>query len=328
MDTTFWFEKSVFISGASGLLGSHLSRALAVAGARVTILLRDGKSSSPLLQSPLVRRMDIVHGELESFDLLRRTLNEYEIEYVFHLGAQTQVTHGNRQPFETFETNIRGTYNLLEACRLHPGIQGVLVASSDKAYGTQPALPYREDAPLQGRHPYDVSKSCTDLIAQTYFSTYGLPVGITRCGNLYGPGDLNFARIVPDSIRCAYENKTLRLRSDGSFIRDYLFVGDGVDGYLTVAENLGRPEIVGQAFNLSTGNRQTVLEVVDAVARVSGRTIGIEILNRATGEIHDQYLDSSKAELLLGWKPKYGLDQGLGESVPAYFRFFETGSWI
>jgi len=323
----FWKGKRVFVTGATGLLGSQMTRRLLELGAEVTILLRDQVSTSPLVQSPQFSRINIVRGELQSFETLQRLLNEYEIEYVFHLGAQTQVTHANRQPFATFESNIRGSYNLLEACRLHPAIKGVLVASSDKAYGTQPELPYTEEAPLAGRHPYDVSKSCTDLIAQTYAHSYKVPVCVLRCGNLYGPGDLNFARIIPAAIRAGHEQSVLDIRSDGTFIRDYLYVEDAVDGYLAAAERLHRDDVKGQAFNLGTQNRLSVLDVAKAVGKVFGKPLATNIQNIATNEIRDQYLTSEKAGRVLGWRAKHTIEQGLAKTVPAYRSFFTTRRW-
>jgi CDP-glucose 4,6-dehydratase len=327
MNGSFWKGMRIFVTGATGLLGSHLTRKLLSFDACVTVLLRDQGADSLLVQSPEWPRVTKIFGELQSFEKLARVLNEYETEYVMHLGAQTQVTHANRQPLETFESNIRGTYNLLEASRQHPHLKGLMVASSDKAYGSQPILPYTEDTPLQGKYPYDASKSCADLLAQTYHNTYDLPVCITRCGNLYGPGDLNFLRIIPDAIRSVHEARPLRLRSDGTFGRDYLFVEDAVDGYLTIAQRIGEDGITGQSFNLSTGSKLRVLDVVDMVGKVMGVNVPVEVLDEANGEIRDQYLSSDKAKRLLGWEPKHTFEEGLAKTVPAYQRYLATGRW-
>lgn len=319
----FWKDRRVFVTGAFGLLGSTITELLVRMGASVVVMQRDHVPSSRLFETEAHKRVAVVRGDFEDYDLVSRTLNDYEIETVFHVGAQAIAPIANRAPLSTFKTNIMGTANVLEAARLAPTVKRVVVASSDKAYGDQPILPYTEDAPLQGRHPYDVSKSCTDLLAQCYFKTYKLPVCITRCGNLYGPGDLNFNRIVPETIKMAAQDKPLMIRSDGTFVRDYFFMRDAANGYLTIAENMDRPEIVGQAFNLSTGNGMTVLKIVDHVLTALNKThLQPVILNQAKAEIHDQTLSSEKAGRLLGWKPMYTVEEGLAETVAWYTDYF------
>ena len=242
----FWTDRPVFVTGATGLLGSHMVAELLDRGANAVCLVRDQVSQSHFQRLGLDRRAVIVRGSLEDYPLLERALNEHEIDTVLHLGAQTIVGTANRNPLATFEANIRGTYNLLEAARRNgKKVKRVVVASSDKAYGAQPVLPYDEDAPLTGRFPYDCSKSCTDLIARCYFETYRLNVCITRCGNLFGPGDLNWNRIVPGTIRSAIRGERPIIRSDGHFIRDYVYVGDAVAAYLDLAEQMHRPEVAG-----------------------------------------------------------------------------------
>lgn len=327
MDTRFWNGKRVFVTGATGLLGSQLTRMLIDAGANVTILLYDQDPNSPLVQSPAFDKVFRINGALQDYNLLLRAITSREIEYVFHLGAQTQVTHANSNPLEAFESNIRGTYNVLEACRVYGKLKGIVVASSDKAYGDQKVLPYTEDAPLQGCHPYDVSKSCTDLLSHTYFVSYKLPVCVTRCGNIYGPGDMNFARILPDALRCMHLGTMLELRSDGTLVRDYIFVEDAADGYLTIAEQMHRPEIVGQAFNISTKNKLSVIDLLKALERATGKPVKYSIKNTAVNEIKDQYLESTKAKTLLGWEPKHAVEDGLRKTADAYFAFFKNGHW-
>lgn len=318
----FWKDKKVFITGATGMLGSWMTHALVNAGATVTILVRDWVSRSLLFQGDTIDHVTIVHGELEDFELIQRVLSKYEIEYVFHLGAQTQVRTALISPKATFESNIRGTWNVLEAARLASTIKGIVVASSDKAYGTQPVLPYTEDAPLHGEFPYDVSKSCADLLARCYFLTYKLPVCVTRCGNLYGPGDRNFERIIPGTIKSVASGEQPVIRSDGTFVRDYFFTPDAVDGYLTIAENMHRAEIVGQGFNLSTMNKITVLDLFNRIIEIMGADVKPRILNKATNEIREQYLSSDKAERLLDWRPKHTLDEGLTITIAWYQQFF------
>jgi CDP-glucose 4,6-dehydratase len=314
----FWRGRPVFVTGATGLLGSWLVEALAERGASVTCLVRDWVSRSRLLQSGALSSINIVRGELEDHDLLTRVLNEYEIDTVFHLGAQTIVGTASRSALSTFESNVRGTWNLLEACKTCSKlVKRVLVASSDKAYGAHEHLPYTEDMPLQGRFPYDVSKSCADLIALSYFHTYRLPVAITRCGNLFGGGDLNFNRLIPGTIRSVLHDEAPIIRSDGTFIRDYFYVRDAVEAYLQLAERL--PEFAGQAFNFGNETPLSVLEVVQQIlAAMDAGSLRPVILNEASHEIPRQYLDCSKARQLLEWSPRFGMEQGLRETIEWY----------
>jgi len=250
----------------------------------------------------------VVHGCVEDYFVLERALNEYEIETVFHLAAQTIVTTANRNPLSTFESNIKGTWNILEACRRSPLVKRMVAASSDKAYGDQEKLPYDEKTPLEGRHPYDVSKSCADLICRAYYETYRLPVCVTRCGNFYGGGDLNFNRIVPDTIRSVINGKQPVIRSDGTYVRDYFYIEDGVEAYLLLAEKMDDPRIHGEAFNFSNELQITVTEMVNKVLEAMKSDLKPVILDKAGNEIKHQYLSAKKAREVLGWKPKYTLE--------------------
>lgn len=322
MSDDFWKERNVFVTGCTGLLGSWLSDALVARGANVIGLIRDLVPGSNLKELGCWEKINVVRGEVEDYPLLERALNEYEIDTVFHLAAQTIVSIANRSPLSTFESNIKGTWNLLEACRRVETVSRVVVASSDKAYGTHERLPYSEDAPLQGRHPYDVSKSCADLLARAYFETYDLPVSVTRCGNLYGGGDLNWNRIIPGTIRSVYNGEVPIIRSDGKYIRDYFFVRDAVAGYLLQAEKTAEEGVRGEAFNYSEERQVNVLELVKMILKLMGREdIHPAILDQAKGEIRHQYLDSAKARRVLGWKPLFTLEQGLGETIEWYRRF-------
>ena len=316
----FWTDRNVFVTGATGLLGSHLTRELVERGASVTALVRDSVAASHFHRLGLEKKVSIVRGALEDYPLLERALGEYEIESVFHLGAQTIVGIANRNPLSTWESNVRGTYHLMEACRRSPKVKRVLVASSDKAYGAQPKLPYDEDSPLIGRFPYDCSKSCTDLICTSYSVSFGLPVCITRCGNLFGAGDLNWNRIVPGTIRSALRGEKPIIRSDGSFVRDYFYVEDAVHSYLTCAENMDRKDIAGQAFNFSDEKPLDVIAIAKMTLEACGRPdLELDIRGEATNEIPEQYLSSEKAKRLLpGWKPTYGIAEGLQKTVGWY----------
>lgn len=320
-----WHGKTVLVTGATGIVGSWLCRRLITEGAEVVVLVRDWDPRSELVRNGTIQRARVVQGALEDYASLERALSEHEVDTVFHLGAQAIVGVALRSPLLTFESNIRGTYNLLEACRIHRDlVRNIVVASSDKAYGDSDVLPYTEDMPLQGRHPYDVSKSCTDLLAHTYAHTYGLPVAIARCGNIYGGGDLNWSRIVPATIRAALEDRSPILRSDGSNLRDYIYVEDVVDAYLALAARSHEAGIRGEAFNFSPESRVSVLDITRAVLRAMGRDdLTPEIQATAKAEIQDQYLDSSKARTLLQWKPAHDLALGLSKTIPWYREFLE-----
>jgi CDP-glucose 4,6-dehydratase len=315
-----WAGRRVFITGATGLLGSWLAEELVCLGAQVTCLVRDWVPASRLVAARVLDRVNVVHGDLEDFTLLLRALNEYETDTVFHLGAQTIVGTAARSALSTFEANIRGTWNLLEACRACSAlVRRVIVASSDKAYGPQDRLPYTEDMPLLGHYPYDVSKACADMIALAYFHTYGVPVAITRCGNLYGGGDLNFNRLIPGSIRSALLGEPPIIRSDGTCIRDYFYVKDAVGAYLRLAEQLADDHCAGQAFNFGTETPASVLEVVRLILRLCGKDdLQPRVLNEASREIHAQYLDCSKARRTLGWTATHSLEAGLLETIGWY----------
>ena len=267
----FWSDKNVFITGCTGLLGSWITKALVERGANVTGLIRDMVPKSNLNWSGFNNKINIVRGDLNDYFLLERVLNEYEIDTVFHLAAQTIVTTANRNPISTFETNIKGTWNLLEACRRSNIVDRIVFASSDKAYGSQKDLPYNESTALQGRHPYDVSKSCADLLCRSYYETYELPVCITRCGNFYGGGDLNFNRIVPGTIRSVLHDERPVIRSDGTMVRDYFYIEDGVEAYIKLAEQIKEKKIAGEAFNFSNEQPFQVTEIVEEVLKVMGQ---------------------------------------------------------
>ena len=320
---TFWEDKNVLITGCTGLLGSWLTDALIEKKANIIGLVRDSVPKSRLFQSRSIHQIVTVRGEVENYFLLERIINEYEIDTVFHIAAQTIVTIANRNPISTFKSNIEGTWNILEACRKSSLVSRVVVASSDKAYGDQPLLPYDEKTPLEGRHPYDVSKSCADLLCRTYFETYKLPVCVTRCGNFYGGGDLNYNRIIPGTIQSIFHHKRPVIRSDGSPLRDYFYIRDGVDAYILVAEQMENKGIHGEAFNFSTEHPNSVLDIVQKIIDIMGSDLKPEILNQSTNEIQDQYLSAKKAKKMLNWKSKYTLDTGLKETIDWYTHFFQ-----
>jgi len=297
----FWKLRNVFVTGCSGFLGYWLTEHLLRKGANLVGLVRDYVPQSSFYRFGLNEKITVIKGRVEDYFLLERILNEYEIDTVFHLAAQTIVEIANRSPLATFETNMKGTWNLLEACRRNsPLVKRIVVASSDKAYGSQEELPYTEESPLKGTHPYDVSKTCADLIATAFFTTYRLPVCITRCGNFYGGGDLNFNRLVCGTIRSVLHDKPLLIRSDGTPKRDYIYIKDAVSGYCTLAENLESLDLSGEAFNFSGGTQLSVSEVVTTILGLMGKKdYPIQILNQAKGEIQDQYLSIEKAQKVL-----------------------------
>jgi CDP-glucose 4,6-dehydratase len=315
----FWQDRPVLVTGATGLVGGWLTRRLIEAGADVVCLVRDWVPHRELIRSNLIEKVTVVRGDLRDRDLIERALGEYEIDTVMHLAAQAIVCVANRNPISTFESNIQGTWNVLEACRRSPGVRSIVVASSDKAYGDQEILPYNEDTPLRGQHPYDVSKSCADLIAHSYAKTYDLPVAVTRCGNFFGGGDLNWNRIVPGTIRAVLRGEPPVIRSDGHFVRDYFYVEDGAAAYMLLAEQLSsRPELRGQAFNFSYESQVTVLCLVKEILRAMQSPLEPLVLNHASHEIRRQYLSAERARTVLGWQPIFTLAEGLARTIPWY----------
>jgi CDP-glucose 4,6-dehydratase len=323
-DPKFWRDRPTLVTGGTGLVGAWLVKRLVAAGADVTCIIRDWIPQSELASSGALAKVKVVRGDICDEGLIERTLAEHEIRTVIHLAAQTIVGIANRNPLSTFETNIRGTWLLLEACRRSPLVQQIVIASSDKAYGDQEKLPYTEETPLQGQHPYDVSKSCTDLISSTYAVTYKSPVLITRCGNFYGGGDLNWNRILPGSIRSILRGERPIIRSDGLFIRDYFYVEDGAEAYMLLAEALAqKPELAGHAFNFSNEIQVTVMQLIERLRKVMATDLEPIVQNQASHEIRHQYLSAEKARRLLGWKPLFDLDEGLRKTVDWYRDFLK-----
>lgn len=319
----FWAGRRVLVTGATGMIGSWLVKELVARAAYVVALVRDVDPQSELYRSGDVGRISVVNGALEDFWTLQRAIGQYEVETVFHLGAQTIVGTAYRLPLLTFEANVRGTYNLLEACRQQRDlVQRVVIASSDKAYGEQPDLPYVEDMPLNGRHPYEVSKTCADLIAQTYHRTYGLPLAIARCGNVYGGGDLNWSRLVPGTIRSLLRRERPVIRSDGMYVRDYIYVKDVGRAYMKIAERLDDDRVRGEAFNFGSESPMAVLDMVGAIQSLMRcEDVQPEICNTARGEIRSQYLSSQKARAILDWKLTFDLESGLRQTIAWYEAF-------
>ncbi len=319
-DRSFWRDRSVLVTGASGLVGSWVVKALLERGAAPVCLVRDWVPRSELVRSGTLEKATVVRGDVTDSSLLERMLGEHEVESVVHLAAQTIVGIANRNPLSTFESNVRGTWCVLEACRRSPLVREIVVASSDKAYGEQEKLPYEETAPLAGRHPYDASKSCADLLALSYAKTFSLPVVVTRCGNFYGGGDLNWNRIVPGTIRSLLRGERPIVRSDGKFVRDYFYVEDGAEAYLALVSALARDRsLAGEAWNFSNEQPVSVLEMVEKIRRLAGR-LDLEpvVKNEATNEIRRQFLSARKARERLGWQPRFDLDEGLGRTIEWY----------
>lgn len=317
---SFWRDRPVLVTGATGLLGSAVLEELLERDAAPVCLVRDQVPHSRAVREGLLARATVVHGDLTEYETVLRAINEHECDTVLHLGAQTIVGVAARSARSTFEANVRGTWQLLDAARACGGlVERVVVASSDKAYGEAERLPYTEDTPLRGRFPYDVSKSCADLIAFSYAESYGLPVSVTRCGNLFGPGDLNWNRIVPGTIRSALRGERPVIRSDGRFVRDYFFVRDAALAYLELAERMPDPAVTGEAFNFGAEQPLTVLELVDRLLRLAGAAhLEPRVLDEASREIPRQHLDCSKARRTLGWKPRFSLEEGLRETIDWY----------
>ena len=321
----YWLNRNVLVTGCTGFLGSYLVQELLQRGANITSIVRDLVADSRLFANNDDKRINMIRGSIEDLQLLERVIGEYEIETVFHIAAQALVGIAYRNPISTFKSNIEGTWNILEACRRNSNVKQIIVASSDKAYGEQENLPYDENMPLQGKYPYDVSKSCADLLAQSYYETYKLPVCITRCGNLYGGGDLNFSRIIPQTIKAIINGKRPEIRSEGTFIRDYFYVEDAALAYLQLAEKMNEENIYGEAFNFSNETQLTVLELVNIILGLMNSDLKPVILNQAKYEIKHQYLSAAKARNLLSWKPKYGMEEGLKKTIEWYSQFLGQG---
>ena len=313
-------NKNILITGISGFLGSNLAYKLQSLGANVTGILRDQVSFFKY------GNFNIIQGQIENLDLLKRVINEYEIEICFHLAAQAIVSIWDNNPVEIFESNIKGTWNVLEACRLGNKIKAVIIASSDKAYGAQEKLPYKEDCMLNGTHPYEVSKICTEFLVKSYNSNYGMPTGITRCANLYGPGDRNFSRIIPGTIRSILRGEEPVIRGNGENMRDYIYIDDATDGYVDFAQKVFEGELSGEVINLGTGQPFNVREVVEKIIRLSSTDTNYKIIgNELSKEIMHQYVDNEKAGKLLGWFPRYSLDEGLKRSIDWYASEYSFG---
>jgi len=318
MNKKFWKNKKVLITGYEGFLGSNLTKQLISSGADIIGLDIKVRRKNTILTENDYNKIIIVKDSVTNYELLKNTIYKHKINYIFHLAAEAIVGKCLNNPLLTFSSNIQGTWNILEVARNSKTIKAIVIASSDKAYGSCKKLPYKEDTPLKGTHPYDVSKSCADLIAYTYYNTYKLPVAITRCGNIYGPGDFNFSRIVPDAIKCALLNKQFLIRSDGKFTRDYVFVEDIVNGYILLAEKLQKLKLGGEAFNFSNENPITVIELVKCIYQLLDKKPNYKILNKVKYEIKHQYLASQKAKRILKWKPRYDLELGLKKTIEWY----------
>ena len=320
----FWMDRPVAVTGATGLVGSHLVHRLVEYGADVVCLVRDSNPHSLLFQPDRPVRTHVVWGDVCDQPGLERLLNEYEIKSVFHLAAQAIVSAANRNPVSTFASNVGGTWSVLEAARRCPTVSDIVIASSDKAYGSHDHLPYDESAPLLARHPYDVSKACADMIAQSYAATYALPVAVTRCGNFFGGGDLNWNRLIPGTIRSLIRGQPPVVRSDGEFVRDYFYVEDGAAAYMLLAEQLSQDEqLRGEAFNFSYEQPRTVIEVIDLIREQFPSDLQPQILRNASHEIRAQYLSAAKAHRVLGWQPKFSLSDGLQRTIEWYRRMFD-----
>lgn len=313
-----WKNKSVFITGADGFIGGWVAKTLVEKQAQVIVVVRDLKAKNALDIHGIRDKVTVVQGDIADYPLIQRVMNEYSVEYVFHLAAQALVEIANRSPLSTFESNIKGTWTILESARGTKTIRGVIVASSDKAYGVQEKLPYTEDQPLLGLYPYDASKACADILSRCYAKSYGLPVAVTRNANTYGGGDMNFSRIIPDTVVSSLRGTELVIRSDGTPERDYMYIKDAVSAYLTLAENLDRNEIMGQAFNFGSEKPISVLSLFKIIIKLTGKNIKPTIAGKAANEIDKQYLAIGKVKRLLKWEPKYSLEEGLKETIEWY----------
>lgn len=324
MNAQFWQNKNVFITGGTGFVGAAVAETLMNAGVHVVILERDQPTPSASAARGLRDRATFVRGDLSDEATLGRILNEYTIDTVFHIAAQAIVGVANRSPLSTFESNIRGTWNLLEACRRNPQVSRIVVASSDKAYGEPKYVPYTEEHPLLGLYPYDASKACTDILARSFGVTYDMPIAVTRCANIYGPGDMNLSRMIPGTIIAVLKGEVPVIRSDGTPRRDYIYIDDVVEAYLTLMQQLDQPEAWGEAFNFGTGAPTSVLDLFRTIIRLCGKQVEPKILNEAKHEIQEQYLSSEKAKQVLEWQPRYQLEEGLKKTIEWYWNYLNA----
>ncbi len=323
MKNRFWKGKRVLITGFEGFLGSHLTKRLVYAGAYLVGLDKRVGRKTTILEKSDYQKIKCFQGDVSNKKLFDQLISHHKINTVFHLAAEAIVGRFIKRPAQSFQTNIQGTWNILESCRKSKDVKVIVVASSDKAYGTHKILPYKEHYALQGLHPYDVSKSCADLIAQTYAHSFDIPVAISRCGNIFGPGDLNFSRLLPDMARSIAKNKKLLIRSDGKFVRDYIYVEDVVEGYLLIAEKLRPLKLFGEAFNFSNEQPLNVLEMVNIFYAMAKKKPNYQILAKARYEINKQYLSAKKAKRVLGWAPRYSLEEGLAKTWEWYDAYFK-----
>jgi len=321
---TFWIDRPVFVTGATGLIGCALVRQLLDLGADVVCLVRDWVPQSEFVRVGMIDRVNLVRGDLRDQDLLVRAVAEYEIQTVIHLAAQSIVGVANREPANTLDVNIRGTWTLLEACRRSPLVKEVVLASTDKVYGDVEQLPYTEDMPYLAKYPHDVSKACAELIGRTYVDTYQLNVAVTRLPNIYGGGDLNWNRIIPGAIRSALRGQPPMILSDGKFIRDFLYVEDAAAAHLALTEALAsQPEIKGEAFNITSETRWTILELVEEILKLMGSDLAPEVKSQNKQEIRSQYLSGEKARRVLGWAPSHSMAEGLQATIEWYQNYLE-----
>lgn len=316
--TTFWSGKRTLVTGVGGFVATHLAARLRELGAEVVGILRDSRGSRRLRLFGLQDEIDIVHGSIDDYALMERVFSEYEVEYCFHLAAQAIVGIANRSPVSTFDSNIKGTWTVLEAARHSSMLKGFVLASSDKVYGDQESLPYTEESPLLAVYPYDASKLCAEVLARSYATTFELPLSVVRCANIYGGGDLNWSRVVPGTIRSMLQGESPIIRSDGTLERDYMYVSDAVGAYLTLAENVERDGVRGEAFNFGWGRGYSVLEIVDTILREGGSELKPQVLGQNKGEINRQWLASEKALNVLAWEPAVPLEEGIRRSISWY----------
>jgi CDP-glucose 4,6-dehydratase len=322
MNKKYWRAKKVLITGHEGFLGSNITKTLVECGAVVIGVDPNIRRKETIFSKEDYKKFKTIKGSSTDYNLVVKILHDNSIQHVFHLGAEAIVGNCNKRPLKCFQSNIEGTWKLLEACRQFGKVKTIVVASSDKAYGSLKALPYSEEAPLTGDHPYDVSKACADMIANTYYQTYKLPVAIARSGNIYGPGDFNYSRLLPDAMRCSVNGGTFLIRSDGKYTRDYVYVDDLVNGYLLLAEKLQKNQLFGESFNFSDEKPITVLHLLKTLRQISGNTLTYKILNEAKYEIKHQYLSSEKARKVLGWKHECSLYEGINSTFQWYKYYY------